>query len=105
MAFLPLSLPQLTPAVHGLLMRRVSASQAALSDMPGKPCPVASLTQLTLACRWAYLPYSMHMAGPREAIQHMIIRKNYGGWVSEWVGRCVAGWLSVLAWPPGSSCW
>ena len=27
---------------------------------------------------WAYLPYSMHMAGPREAIQHMIIRKNYG---------------------------
>merc|ERR1711892_228642 len=28
--------------------------------------------------RWAYLPYSMHMAGPREAIQHMMIRKNYG---------------------------
>merc|ERR1719373_596759 len=28
--------------------------------------------------RWAYLPYSMKMAGPREAIQHMIIRKNYG---------------------------
>merc|ERR1712066_76078 len=25
--------------------------------------------------RWAYLPYSMKMAGPREAIQHMIIRK------------------------------
>lgn len=31
------------------------------------------------AIRWAYLPYSMHMAGPREAVQHMIIRKNYGG--------------------------
>ena len=30
--------------------------------------------------RWAYLPYSMHMAGPREAIQHSIIRKNYGQW-------------------------
>jgi len=27
---------------------------------------------------WQYLPYSMHMAGPREAIQHMMIRKNYG---------------------------
>jgi len=27
---------------------------------------------------WAYLPYSMHMAGPREALQHMMIRKNYG---------------------------
>merc|ERR1712071_207016 len=28
--------------------------------------------------RWEYLPYSMHMAGPREAVQHMMIRKNYG---------------------------
>ena len=27
---------------------------------------------------WAFLPYSMHMAGPREALQHMIIRRNYG---------------------------
>ena len=28
--------------------------------------------------RWEYLPYSMHMAGPREAIQNMMIRKNFG---------------------------
>lgn len=41
--------------------------------------------------RWAYLPYSMHMAGPREAIQHMIIRKNYG----ETVLAC-SGWTILL---------
>merc|ERR1711916_404587 len=28
---------------------------------------------------WAYLPYSMHMAGPREAIQHIIIRRDMAG--------------------------
>lgn len=51
-------------------------------DIPGK---VRYLTYEVLKeevhdprVNWAYLPYSMHMAGPREAIQHMIIRKNYG---------------------------
>ncbi|CAL1171032.1 unnamed protein product [Cladocopium goreaui] len=33
--------------------------------------------------RWAYLPYSMKMAGPREAIQHMIIRKPGAHWDPE----------------------
>jgi hypothetical protein len=57
------------------------------------------------AIRWAYLPYSMHMAGPREAIQHMIIRKNYGeGWGKGWsdggggVGDGKGGGFMRLQW-------
>jgi len=51
-------------------------------DIPGK---VRYLTYKELEeeisdarIRWAFLPYSMHMAGPREALQHMLIRRNYG---------------------------
>jgi len=66
-------------------------------DIPGK---VRYLTYKELEeeisdarIKWAFLPYSMHMAGPREALQHMIIRRNYGC-THFIIGRDMAGFKS-----------
>ena len=68
-------------------------------DIPGK---VRYLTYRELEeeisdkrIKWAFLPYSMHMAGPREALQHMIIRRNYGC-THFIIGRDMAGCKSSL---------
>ncbi len=68
-------------------------------DIPGK---IRYLTYKKLSeeisnqqIRWAFLPYSMHMAGPREALQHMIIRRNYGC-THFIIGRDMAGCKSSV---------
>lgn len=69
--------------VLNLLCRRVRVYQAL---MPKYPNGMAHL---------ALLPLAMRMAGPREAVWHAIIRKNYGA-THFIVGRDHAGGLETI---------
>jgi len=67
---------------HSVVLVHPTCGPTQQDDIPGK---VRYLTYKELEeeisderIKWAFLPYSMHMAGPREALQHMIIRRNYG---------------------------
>lgn len=66
----------------GIVLVHPTCGPTQADDIPGvvryKTYEVLKEETANPLTRWEYLPYSMHMAGPREAIQHMMIRKNYG---------------------------
>jgi sulfate adenylyltransferase len=72
------------PAVgkDGVVLVHPTCGPTQADDIPGdvryKTYEVLKEETKNDRTRWEYLPYSMHMAGPREAIQHMMIRKNFG---------------------------
>ena len=66
----------------GVVLVHPTCGPTQADDIPGvvryKTYEVLKEETANPRVQWEYLPYSMHMAGPREAIQHMIIRKNFG---------------------------
>lgn len=66
----------------GVVLVHPTCGPTQADDIPGdvryKTYEVLKEETANPRVNWEYLPYSMHMAGPREAIQHMIIRKNFG---------------------------
>mmetsp|Transcript_2547 Transcript_2547/g.5622 ORF Transcript_2547/g.5622 Transcript_2547/m.5622 type:complete len:432 (-) Transcript_2547:1582-2877(-) len=67
---------------NGIVLVHPTCGPTQADDIPGvvryKTYEVLKEETHNDRTRWEYLPYSMHMAGPREAIQHMMIRKNFG---------------------------
>merc|ERR1712166_1363482 len=83
----------------GVVMVHPTCGPTQADDIPGevryKTYEVLKEETANPRVFWQYLPYSMHMAGPREAIQHMMIRKNYGA-THFIVGRDMAGSKSSI---------
>merc|ERR1712157_208169 len=86
-------------AEDGIVLVHPTCGPTQADDIPGavryKTYEVLKEETHNPRTRWAYLPYSMMMAGPREAIQHMIIRKNYGA-THFIIGRDMAGTKSTI---------
>lgn len=78
----------------GVVLVHPTCGPTQADDIPGtvryKTYEVLKEETANPRVQWEYLPYSMHMAGPREAVQHMIIRKNFGC-THFIVGRDMAG--------------
>jgi sulfate adenylyltransferase len=89
------------PAVgaNGIVLVHPTCGPTQADDIPGnvryKTYEVLKDETANPRVFWEYLPYSMHMAGPREAIQHMIIRKNFGC-THFIIGRDMAGSKSSI---------
>jgi sulfate adenylyltransferase len=81
-------------ASDGIVMVHPTCGPTQSDDIPGiiryETYEVLKRELKNPRVQWAYLPYSMHMAGPREAIQHMMMRKNYG-MTHFIIGRDMAG--------------
>merc|ERR1712176_988189 len=86
-------------AEDGIVLVHPTCGPTQADDIPGavryKTYEVLKEETHNPRTRWEYLPYSMHMAGPREAIQHMIIRKNFGC-THFIIGRDMAGSKSSI---------
>jgi sulfate adenylyltransferase len=89
--------PSLRP--HSIVLVHPTCGPTQMDDIPGavryRTYEVLKHQVANPLVLWEYLPYSMHMAGPREAIQHMILRKNYGC-THFIIGRDMAGCKSSL---------
>lgn len=83
----------------GIVLVHPTCGPTQADDIPGdvryKTYEVLKEETANPRVQWEYLPYSMHMAGPREAIQHMIIRKNFGC-THFIIGRDMAGSKSSI---------
>lgn len=83
----------------GIVLVHPTCGPTQADDIPGtvryKTYEVLKEETANPRVNWEYLPYSMHMAGPREAIQHMMIRKNFGC-THFIIGRDMAGSKSSI---------